>query len=133
MIEQSVQCNPCKKILLVDDEEGYVSVLSKRLVKRNFEVRTALSGSEAIRIVRSQSFDLAVVDLKMDDMSGIEVLKAFKAMDPRMPVIILTGHGSETAAREGIAFGAFDYLIKPCDLSDLIAAIRDACEEQCAE
>ncbi len=114
------------KLLLVDDEVGYVSVLTKRLVKRNFEVRTALSGSEAVRILRGDSFDLAVVDLKMDDMDGIEVLKVFKTMRPEMPVIILTGHGSETAAREGIAFGAFDYLIKPCELSELIACIRDA-------
>ncbi|SPJ13777.1 Response regulator receiver domain protein (CheY-like) [Syntrophobacter sp. SbD2] len=115
------------KILLVDDEEGYVSVLAKRLSKRNFLVKTALSGSEAIRILRNESFDLAVLDLKMEDMDGIEVLKVFKAMEPQMPVIILTGHGSETAAREGMEYGAFDYLVKPCDLSELVARIRQAC------
>ena len=115
------------KILLVDDEEGYVSVLAKRLSKRNFQVKTALSGSEAIRILRNESFDLAVLDLKMEDMDGIEVLKVFKAMEPQMPVIILTGHGSETAAREGMEYGAFDYLVKPCDLSELVARIRQAC------
>ena len=115
------------KLLLVDDEEGYVSVLAKRLSKRNFQVKTALSGSEAIRILRNESFDLAVLDLKMEDMDGIEVLKVFKAMEPQMPVIILTGHGSETAAREGMEYGAFDYLVKPCDLSELVARIRQAC------
>ncbi len=115
------------KILLVDDEEGYVSVLAKRLSKRNFQVKTALSGSEAIRILRNESFDLAVLDLKMEDMDGIEVLKVFKATEPQMPVIILTGHGSETAAREGMEYGAFDYLVKPCDLSELVARIRQAC------
>ncbi|MGD0399892.1 MAG: response regulator [Syntrophobacteraceae bacterium] len=115
------------KILLVDDEEGYVSVLAKRLSKRNFQVKTALSGREAIRILRNESFDLAVLDLKMEDMDGIEVLKVFKAMEPQMPVIILTGHGSETAAREGMEYGAFDYLVKPCDLSELVARIRQAC------
>ena len=115
------------KLLLVDDEEGYVSVLAKRLSKRNFQVKTALSGSEAIRILRNESFDLAVVDLKMEDMDGIEVLKVFKVMEPQMPVIILTGHGSETAAREGIEYGAFDYLVKPCDLSELVVRIRQAC------
>ena len=90
-------------------------------------MKTALSGVEAIRILRNESFDLAVLDLKMEDMDGIEVLKVFKEMAPEMPVIILTGHGSETAAREGMEFGAFDYLVKPCDLSELVERIREAC------
>jgi DNA-binding response OmpR family regulator len=118
-----------RRLLLVDDEEGYVAVLAKRLGRRNFHVTTALSGSEAIRILRHDSFDLAVVDLKMEDMDGIEVLRVFKAMEPKMPVIILTGHGSETAAREGIKFGASDYLIKPCELSALVERIRQACRD----
>ena len=115
------------KLLLIDDEEGYVTILAKRLSKRNFIVKTALSGVEAIRILRNESFDLAVLDLKMEDIDGIEVLKVFKEMAPEMPVIILTGHGSETAAREGMEFGAFDYLVKPCDLSELVERIREAC------
>ena len=115
------------KLLLVDDEEGYVTILAKRLSKRNFLVKTALSGMEAIRILRNESFDLAVLDLKMEDMDGIEVLKVFKVMEPKMPVIILTGHGSETAAREGMEYGAYDYLVKPCDLSELVERIREAC------
>lgn len=115
------------KLLLVDDEEGYVAVLAKRLSKRNFAVKTALSGVEAIRILRNESFDVAVLDLKMEDMDGIEVLKIFKAMEREMPVIILTGHGSETAAREGMELGAFDYLLKPCDLSELVERIKKAC------
>lgn len=116
-----------RKLLLVDDEEGYVTVLAKRLSKRNFQVKIALSGTEAIRILRNESFDLAVLDLKMEDMDGIEVLKIFKVIEPKMPVIILTGHGSETAAREGMEYGAFDYLVKPCDLFELIERIREAC------
>ena len=115
------------KLLLVDDEEGYVTILAKRLSKRNFQVKTALSGTEAIRILRNESFDLAVLDLKMEDMDGIEVLKVFKVMEPKMPVIILTGHGSETAAREGMEYGAYDYLVKPCDLSELVERIKEAC------
>lgn len=115
------------KLLIVDDEEGYVSVLAKRMAKRDIDVTKALSGSEAIQILRNNTFDAAVLDLKMEDMDGIEVLKIFKKMDPQMPVIMLTGHGSETAARQGIEFGAFDYLTKPCDLSQLIKKIRKAC------
>ncbi|MGB9615856.1 MAG: response regulator [Desulfomonilaceae bacterium] len=119
----------CKKIklLLVDDEQGYVDILAKRLTKRNFEVTKALSGTEAIKALRKQDFDVAVLDLKMEDMDGIEVLKIFKKMAPELSVIMLTGHGSEQAARDGLAQGAFDYLTKPCELEELIAKIHEAC------
>jgi len=121
------------RLLLVDDEAGYVEVLRKRMARRNIEVTIALSGSDAIRILRGRNFDAAVLDLKMEDMDGIEVLRIFKKMDPDMPVIMLTGHGSETAAREGIEYGAFDYLTKPCDLMDLIEKIKEACGKKIAE
>jgi len=64
--------------------------------------------------------------LKLEDMDGIEILKIFKKMDPDMPVLMLTGHGSEQAAREGIEYGAFDYLTKPCDLEDLVRKVTAA-------
>jgi DNA-binding NtrC family response regulator len=116
-------------LLLVDDEVGYVNVLSKRMSKRGLSVTCANSGSEAIQILRRHDFDAAVLDLKMEDMDGIEVLKIFKAMAPQMPVIMLTGHGSETTAREGIHYGAYDYLIKPCNLEELIDKIQAACKK----
>jgi DNA-binding NtrC family response regulator len=118
------------KVLLVDDEEGYVNVLAKRMTKRQVEVSIALSGSEAIQTLRKKDFDVAVVDLKMEDIDGIEVLKIFKKMDPELPVVMLTGHGSEKAARDGLALGAFDYLTKPCDLEDLLATISKAAERK---
>ena len=114
------------RLLLVDDEVGYLDVLSKRLTRRGYKVTTASSGAEAIRAARRWDFDVAVVDLKMEDMDGIEVLKTLKRMVPALEVIILTGHGSERAAREGIAHGAFDYLIKPIGLDPLIARIDAA-------
>ena len=114
------------KLLLVDDEEGYVKVLANRMGKRNIDVTKALSGTEGIQALRKEDFDVAVVDLKMEDMDGIEVLKVFKKMVPAMPVIMLTGHGSEKAAKDGIESGAFDYLIKPCDLAELVGKIREA-------
>jgi DNA-binding NtrC family response regulator len=116
------------KLLLVDDETGFVDVLSKRLAKRNIKVTNAYSGTEAIQALRKEQFDVAVLDLKMNDMDGLEVLKIFKKMDPEMPVLMLTGHGSDQAAREGIASGAFDYLTKPYELEDLIEKIREATE-----
>ena len=115
------------RLLLVDDEVGYLEVLSKRLGKRNLDVTTANTGQQAIQILRNNDFDVAVVDLKMTDMDGIDVLKIFKKMDPDLAVIILTGHGSEQAAREGIEKGAFDYLTKPCGLENLLDIIHAAC------
>jgi len=114
------------RLLIVDDEEGYVNVLFNRLTKRGIDVSKACSGSEAIQLLRKQDFDVAVLDLKMEDMDGIEVLKIFKKMVPEIEVIMLTGHGSETAAKQGIEFGAFDYLSKPCELQELLTKIRKA-------
>ena len=114
------------KVLLVDDEEAYVDVLFNRLKKRGFDVTKSYSGAEALQKMRLNTFDVAVLDLKMADMDGIEVLKVFKSMDPQMEVIMLTGHGSATACRQGMELGAFDYLMKPCRFDDLVGKIRDA-------
>ena len=113
-------------LLLVDDEEGFVNVIANRMSKRGIDTTKALNGIDAIQALRKQDFDVAVLDLKMEDMDGIEVLKIFKKMVPEMPVIMLTGHGSARAAREGIEQGAFDYLSKPCELQELVEKIREA-------
>ena len=118
------------RVLLVDDEEPYVNVLRKRMAKRNIDVTAALSGSAAIQALRKSDFDIALLDLKMEDMDGIEVLKIIKKMAPEIKVIMVTGHGSEQAARDGIALGAFDYLTKPCDLNELLAKIHEAYESR---
>lgn len=120
------QTTPQVSLLLVDDEVGFVEVLSKRITRRGMTVTAASSGAEAIQTLRRRDFDVAVLDLKMEDMDGIEVLKIFKKMAPAMPVIMLTGHGSESSAREGIKFGAYDYLTKPYELEDLIQKIKQA-------
>ncbi len=114
------------RLLLVDDEKGFVDVLSKRLEKRNIHVTQAYSGSEGIQLLRRSDFDVAVLDLKLEDMDGIEILKIFKKMDPNMPVIMLTGHGSEKASKEGLRYGAFDYLTKPHELAELVDKINEA-------
>lgn len=114
------------RLLLVDDEEDFVNVLSNRLNRRGIDVTKAFSGAQAIQVLRDRDFDVAVLDLKMEDMDGTDVLKIFKKMVPEMEVIMLTGHGSEKAAEEGIRSGAFDYLMKPCALEDLLAKIEEA-------
>lgn len=114
------------RLLLVDDERAFGAVLSKRLTKRGFDVTLAYSGTQAIQTLRAHEFDVAILDLKMEDMDGIEVLKIFIKMDPDLPVVMLTGHGSEQSAREGIACGAFDYLTKPYELEDLLEKLKEA-------
>lgn len=120
------------RLLLVDDEVGYLEVLSKRLGRRGFEVTATCSGAEAIRALRDRDFDLAVVDLKMEDIDGIELLKILRQMLPGLKVIMLTGHGSERAARDGLSQGAFDYLMKPVDLELLVARIHAALQRTSA-
>jgi DNA-binding response OmpR family regulator len=132
-MDKKASINPEKtpiRLLLVDDEEGYVNVLANRLAKRNFRVTKAYSGGDAIRAVRGEDFDVAILDLKMEDMDGIEVLRIFNRMGLSMKIIMLTGHGSQEAAREGLKLGAFDYLTKPCELEDLIKKIYEASEHQ---
>ena len=118
------------KILFVDDEKGFVDVISKRMSKRNIRVTQAYSGTEALQALRKEDFDVTVLDLKMEDMDGIELLKIFKKIAPNLPVIMLTGHGSEEAARDGIRFGAFDYLTKPCDFEQLMDKIKEAYQQR---
>jgi DNA-binding NtrC family response regulator len=114
------------RVLLVDYEVGFVEVLAKRMGRRGYLVTPSISGTEAVQVLRKNDFDVVVLDLKLEDMDGIEVLQIMKKMVPDLPVIMLTGHGSEQAAREGVKFGAFDYLLKPCDLEALLAKIHQA-------
>jgi DNA-binding response OmpR family regulator len=114
------------RLLLVDDEVGFTTVMAKRLARRGLAVTTAFSGQEGIQALRGREYDVAVLDLKMEDMDGIEVLKIFKKLDPAMPVIMLTGHGSEKSAKEGLHYGAWDYLTKPYEFEELLEKIRQA-------
>ena len=114
------------RLLLVDDEVGFATIMAKRLTRRAMVVTTAFSGAQGIQALRAKQFDVAVLDLKMEDMDGIEVLKVFKIMDPTMPVIMLTGHGSEKSANDGIQHGAYDYLTKPYEFTELLEKIREA-------
>ena len=118
------------RLLLVDDERAFVDVLANRLGRREIDVTKTYSGAEAIQALRGNDFDVAILDLKMEDMDGIEVLKIFKKMLPSMVVIMLTGHGSERAARTGVAEGAFDYLTKPCEFDELYNKINEAVEQR---
>jgi DNA-binding NtrC family response regulator len=114
------------QLLLVDDEEDFVRVLSKRLEKRGIQVTASLSGSSAVQEFTKKDFDVILLDLKMEFMDGIEVLKVVKEMKPHIPVFMITGHGSVEEAQMGIDCGAVECLPKPYELNDLLRKIQEA-------
>ena len=114
------------RLLLVDDEEDFRTTLAVRLKRRNIDVSDAGSGEVAIDLIRQKSFDVAVVDIKMPGMDGIETLRQIKKIAPLVEVILLTGHASIEAGVEGMKSGAYDYVIKPCNVNDLLVKVEDA-------
>jgi DNA-binding NtrC family response regulator len=126
MLENEENHKKMIKLLLVDDEKHFVEVLYKRLSKRGIDVTKTFSGAEGIQALRKVDFDVAILDLKMKDLDGLEVLKIFKKMYSKMEVIILTGHESEQMVGEGMEYGAFAYISKPCDFEELVMTIRKA-------
>ena len=114
-------------VLLVDDEARFVENLARILMARGLVVDIAHSGEAALAfLAQGGGMDVAVVDLCMPGMDGIATLQAIKETDPRVQVIMLTGHGSLETGVEAIREGAFDYLMKPCDPSELIDKIAEA-------
>ena len=113
-------------VLLVDDELEFLETLVKRLTKRGLNISTAKSGEEALKIIRGKGIDVAVLDVRMPGMDGIQTLREIKKIDPLMEVIMLTGHASIEVAIEGMELGAFDYLMKPADIDELFYKLQDA-------
>ncbi len=114
------------KVLLVDDEVELVTTLAERLALREIDALCAFNGAEAVERVEKNDFDVAVLDVKMPGMGGLEVLKRIKAIRPTIQVILLTGRASEKESRIGLGEGAFDYLVKPIDIQDLIEKMKEA-------
>ncbi len=113
-------------VMLVDDEEEFIERLAKRLERRNLCVLKASDGETALEMIRQAGVDVVTLDMRMPAMDGIEVLQAIKAFDPAIEVIMLTGHASVEAALEGLNKGAFDYLMKPVEIDDLMFKLQDA-------
>jgi len=114
------------KVLLVDDEEEFVSALAERLDIRGIDTRVATDGEQALELIEAQSFDVIVLDVIMPGISGLEVLQRVKAQNIPSAVILLTGHGSTREGVEGMRMGAFDYLMKPLDIDELITKMKEA-------
>lgn len=113
-------------VLLVDDEEEFLETLVKRLRKRKLTVSGVTSGEKAIEFLNNEQPDIVVLDVKMPGMNGIETLSEIKKHWPLVEVIMLTGHANMEAAIEGMELGAFDYLMKPMDIDELLYKLQDA-------
>ena len=115
------------KVLMVDDEVEFVETFSERLNMRNLETLKANSGVEALQILENhRDIEIVILDVKMPGMDGIETLAEIKKKFPLVEVIMLSGHADVESAIEGMKQGAFDYLMKPCDMDQIIAKVTDA-------
>lgn len=114
------------KVLLVDDEQEFIDLLSQRLESRGLKVETVSSGEEAVSAVEDRNFDVAVVDFAMPGIDGIETLKQIKEKRPDIEVIMLTGQATVKSGIKAMKHGALDFLEKPVVINELLEKIRKA-------
>ncbi|MEA3435623.1 MAG: response regulator [Thermodesulfobacteriota bacterium] len=113
-------------VLFVDDEVGFLETILKRMKKRNIKVHGVESGEEALAFLDKDSVDIIVLDVRMKGMDGIQTLEEIKKKKPLIEVIMLTGHASVEVAIQGMELGAFDYLMKPMNIDELLYKLQDA-------
>jgi DNA-binding NtrC family response regulator len=114
-------------VLFVDDEVEFIETLMKRIHKRGMTVAGVGSGAEALAWLERHEVDVVVLDVKMPGMDGIQTLREIKKLKPLVEVILLTGHANLESASAGMALGAFDYLMKPFNIDELVFKVQDAC------
>jgi len=114
-------------VLLVDDEKAFVETMAKRLAKRDLNVAKAFGGKEALEcLAKNDDIEVVILDVKMPGMDGNETLKEIKKLYPLVEVIMLTGHATVDSAIEGMKQGALDYLMKPCEMEQLMAKVDES-------
>jgi DNA-binding NtrC family response regulator len=118
------------KLLIIDDEERFLKTTKTLLEKKGFDVYTSINGLNGLEILQNKRIDVVILDVKMPGLDGIEVLRRIKAKYPLVEVIMLTGHSTTESAVEGLKLGAFDYLIKPCDIAVLKEKAENAYEKK---
>jgi DNA-binding response OmpR family regulator len=118
------------KVMVVDDELDFLETIIKRLKARKIEVTGAESGQKALDLLAGEDFDVIVLDVKMPGMDGIETLREMKKKKPLTEVIMLTGHASVESGIQGMQLGAFDYVMKPVALDELLEKMRQAYERK---
>jgi len=118
------------RVLIVDDEEELVSALVERLNLRGFQAHGVTAGSEALAFLEGRECDVVLLDVKMPGLGGLEVIRRIKDRRPKLEVVLLTGHGSVKSIEEGMALGAFDYLMKPVKIDNLVRILMAAAGER---
>jgi DNA-binding NtrC family response regulator len=118
------------RVLFVDDEADFLETILKRMQKRGVAASGVDSGEESLTWLQQNPADMVVLDVRMKGMDGIQTLRAVKSAHPLIEVIMLTGHASLEIAREGMKLGAFDYLMKPIDLDELLYKLEDAYQKK---
>lgn len=118
------------KILVVDDENTLRHFLRLHLQANGYQVSEAADGQEAMSLIARDRFDVALVDLRLTDMDGLEVMRHLRHHEPQTSVIILTGYATVNSAVEALRQGAHDYLIKPCNTAELLTSVADAIARQ---
>jgi DNA-binding response OmpR family regulator len=116
------------RVLVVDDEPDFLKLIQRRLAKRNVHVDTVTNGKAALAFLRENPVDVVILDVRMPGLSGIDTLKEIRKRFRDTEVIMLTGHGSLQSGIEGISLGAYDYILKPFSIDNLLGRIRAACE-----
>ncbi len=114
------------RALFVDDEEELVSAVVERLLIRDIDARGAVGGAEALKLLEAEEFDVVVLDVRMPEIGGLEVLRRILSESPHPNVVLLSGHGSSEDAQEGMRLGACDYLQKPVDINRLVEIMQKA-------
>ena len=114
------------KLLIVDDEVRFLESMEKLLKKKGYDVETATSGEACLERMEKQTFDVVILDVKMPGIDGVETLKRIKNMYPLTEVIMLTGHGTVENAVEGMRNAAYNYLLKPCNVDNLVDVMESA-------
>ena len=117
------------RVLFVDDEEELVSAVVERLELRGFDAEGATSGSKALELIASRTFDAVVADVKMPGLGGLELARDLKLRRPEVNVILLSGHGSSEDVEEGLRLGVVEYLQKPIDIEVLVEVLERAAAE----
>jgi len=120
------------KILIVDDEERFRTTMGKLLTVRGLEVSTFGEGEKALNELREKSYDVIILDVRMPGMTGIQVMTELRKLDPFIEVIIMTGYASVDTAKKIMELGAYDYLLKPYNIDDLMEKIEAAYDRKCA-
>ncbi len=124
-LEAEIQ-KPLIRVLLVDDEKDFVAALAKRLDRRGMKADFCHNGADTLALLIENEYDAVVLDLRLEKEKGENVLRSILDMRPKQPVILLTGHGAIDSAVECMRYGAFDYMLKPCDIDELVKKIHAA-------